>query len=215
MPQNPLWGHYLWNAGIITSKYLETHAERLVKARSVLELGAGGGLPSLTAAVRGASLVLVTDYPDPPLVKNLEVNAEMLKKTHGDVKIEVEGYLWGADTEVLKKHLPESEKEEGFDTLILSDLLFNHSEHDKLVETVTKMMKKSKDARALVFFTPHRPWLYDNDLAFFPKTEEVGITVEKVLEEKMEKPMFEEDRGVSFFGVSRWKRVDTDILWEH
>jgi len=54
---NPLWGHHLWNAGRVTSEYLETHAARLVSGRTVLELGAGAGLPALTCALRGATKV--------------------------------------------------------------------------------------------------------------------------------------------------------------
>lgn len=139
-------------------------------------------------------------------MRNLEINAEKLRDAYGSTgklaQLCVEPYLWGADAEVLLKHLEGEEK--GFDTLILSDLLFNHSEHDKLVETVSRTLKRRKDARALVFFTPHRPWLYENDLDFFKKVEEVGIVVEKVVEEVLEKPMFEEDRGVSEFpGLGR------------
>ena len=58
-------------------------------------------------------------------------------------------------------------------------------------------MKKSKDSRALVFFTPYRPWLLEKDLAFFDVAREAGLTVEKVLERTMEKVMFEKDPGVS------------------
>ena len=58
-------------------------------------------------------------------------------------------------------------------------------------------MKKSKDSRALVFFTPYRPWLLEKYLAFFDVAREAGRTVEKVLERTMEKVMFEKDPGVS------------------
>lgn len=60
--QSPLWGHLLWNAGRATSEYLERHAADLVHGKTVLELGAGAGLPSLVCAMRGASKV-----PPPPL----------------------------------------------------------------------------------------------------------------------------------------------------
>ena len=40
----------------------------------MLELGAGAGLPSLVAAILGARKVVVTDYPDPDLIVNLEHN---------------------------------------------------------------------------------------------------------------------------------------------
>jgi len=40
----------------------------------VLELGAGGGLPSLVCALSGAAHVVVTDYPDADLIENLRYN---------------------------------------------------------------------------------------------------------------------------------------------
>ena len=91
----------------------------------------------------------------------------------------------------LLAHLPQGETK--FDVLILADLLFNHSEHAKLLSSIQQTL--AKDGMALVFFTPYRPWLHENDMAFFKISEEGGFNVEKVLEEKMEKVMFEEDRG--------------------
>lgn len=84
----------------------------------------------------------------------------------------------------------------GFDALILADLLFNHSEHAKLIKTVQMTLKKSPTSRAYVFFTPYRPWLYEKDMAFFDLAKESGFTVTKTFEKVMEKVMFEEDPGV-------------------
>ena len=94
----------------------------------------------------------------------------------------------------------------GFDVLILSDLLFNHSEHGKLLASVKLCMRRGRTThdgdggnevypRALVFFTPHRPWLYEKDLAFFELARLEGFVVQKIFEEILEKPMFVEDRG--------------------
>jgi predicted nicotinamide N-methyase len=47
-----------------------------VKGKSVLELGAGAGLPSLICAINGASQVVVTDYPDADLIENLRYNID-------------------------------------------------------------------------------------------------------------------------------------------
>ena len=56
------------------SLYVEEHAKQLVQGKSVLELGAGAGLPSLVCSVTGATQVVVTDYPDADLVENLRYN---------------------------------------------------------------------------------------------------------------------------------------------
>jgi nicotinamide N-methyltransferase len=50
-----------------------------------------------------------------------------------------------------------------------------------------------------VFFTPYRPWLLQQDLAFFELARNAGFVVEQILEKVMEKVMFDEDRGVSFY----------------
>jgi nicotinamide N-methyltransferase len=88
--------------------------------------------------------------------------------------------------------------------LILADLLFNHSEHEKLVKSVKETLtrnQKAADSCALVFFTPYRPWLLEKDLDFFRVASEAGLVVEKIMEHVVDKVMFEEDPGVSY--VSR------------
>lgn len=45
-----------WNAARSFASYLDAHPE-LYRDKSVLELGAGGGLPGLVAAKNGAKLV--------------------------------------------------------------------------------------------------------------------------------------------------------------
>lgn len=64
----------LWNAGRTISDYLEENASALLCGRNVLELGAGAGLPGIVSAIKGASTVLVTDYPDPDLIENIAHN---------------------------------------------------------------------------------------------------------------------------------------------
>jgi nicotinamide N-methyltransferase len=83
----------------------------------------------------------------------------------------------------------------GFDVLILADLLFRHSEHARLARTITQALRRRGDARAYVFFTSYRPWLRYKDLRFFDVAREAGLVVEHLLEEKMERPMFEDDPG--------------------
>lgn len=79
-----------------------------------------------------------------------------------------------------------------FDLLVLSDLLFNHSQHAALATTISRTL--ARDGTALVFFTPHRPWLYLRDMAFFDVVRAAGMSVTCVLEQKGE-PMFEDDPG--------------------
>lgn len=151
------------------------------------------------SSIQGATHVLVTDYPDAELIENLQYNIDHCSLLPSPAtKIQAKGYLWGADVEPLLATLPDASKDEArFDVLILADLLFNHSEHQKLLQSIQKTLAKETQARALVFFTPYRPWLLKNDLAFFDLATEGGFVVDKIFEKVMDKVMFEEDRGVS------------------
>lgn len=73
---HPLWANYLWNTAKVLSSYLLRNAG-LIRDKSVLELGAGAGLPSIIATLAGAQRVVVTDYPDASLVENLRYNVDM------------------------------------------------------------------------------------------------------------------------------------------
>lgn len=205
---SPTEAHHLWNGARVISEWFEADPAAHVRGRAVLELGAGAGLPSIVAAALGARRVVVTDYPDPDIVetmeRNLEVNAGVIRKGAdgggggGDDRIVAKGYVWGADVRPLLAELPgagEGETGEGpkFDVLILADLLFRHSEHGHMLDTIRDAM--ARGGAAYVFFTSYRPWLRHKDLAFFDLARERGFVVEKVLERRMERPMFEDDPG--------------------
>ncbi|KAM3418636.1 Protein N-terminal and lysine N-methyltransferase EFM7 [Cercospora zeina] len=194
--QNPLWGHLLWQGGRTVADYLEANKAQYVQDKTVLELGAGAGLPSLICAINGAKQVVVTDYPDADLIDNLRANirdCSLLPDSASNVV--ATGHIWGGDTSDLTTHLEPGRSNSGFDVVILADLLFNHSEHGKLLQSIRQTLKRSSDAQALVFFTPYRPWLLQKDLAFFDLARDDGFIVEKILEKQMDKVMFEEDPG--------------------
>jgi len=173
---------------------MESQAGNLIKDKTVLEFGAGAGLPSLVCGLKGASTTVVTDYPDAELIENLQYNVDHCDGLGTPPKVFVEGYLWGASTDRVMHHLPGSN---GFDILILADHLFNHSEHAKLLDSIKKTLKRTHEAKALVFFTPYRPWLLQKDLAFFDLARNGGFTVTKTFEKVMDRVMFENDPGVS------------------
>ncbi|CCE65243.1 hypothetical protein TPHA_0K01090 [Tetrapisispora phaffii CBS 4417] len=197
---SPLWGHLLWNAGIYTAKHLDKYPE-LVKDKNVLELGAASALPSLVSSLIGAKKVVSTDYPDADLLANIQYNIDHeifngkeLSTDSKEKELElknrnliVEGYIWGNDYTSLTNHLDGDDK---FDLMILSDLVFNHTEHHKLLKTTKDLL--AKEGKALVVFSPHRPWLLDADLGFFETAKEYDLVPQKI-EVVNWKPMFEED----------------------
>lgn len=162
------------------------------------------------AAILGAQRVVVTDYPDAELIENLAHNiATCSLLPQLATTVTADGYLWGSSTKGILAHL--LRPHQGFDVLLLADLLFNHSCHDALVSTIAHTLARTSEARALVFFTPYRPWLLEKDMAFFDVCRDKGLEVDKVVEEVMEKVMFEKDKGDDLlrrtvFGYQvRWK----------
>ncbi|KAG7893606.1 hypothetical protein KL905_002266 [Ogataea polymorpha] len=182
---SPLYGHILTNACKSLARQLENNPQ-LVAGRTVLEFGAGGALPSLLSAKLGAKKVLATDYPDPDLVSNIQHNIEQNKLPNCTAK----GYIWGNDVEELMQELPQGHKT--FDVLLLSDVIFNHTEQRKLLQSC-KLLVTPRTGRVFVPFSPHRPKLLAADLNFFELAQEYGFEVHDEGIE-MWSPLFKDDQ---------------------
>jgi nicotinamide N-methyltransferase len=198
---HPLWAHHLWNASKVFASLFDK-TPRLVENKTVLELGAGGALPSLVAALNGASKVVVTDYPDKELIDNIQYNVDH-NIPNNNIVI-VDGYVWGTATDKLKDQL----QKDTFDVIILSDLVFNHSQHHAMLKTCKELLTP-KTGRVYVFYTHHRPHLAHRDLEFFdiaarlvnpdvdPEDREAlgyGFKTDHFMTEMMD-VMFKEDPG--------------------
>lgn len=76
---------------------------------------------------------MLTDYPDRELLENLKANVEANVPSPMRDNVHIEGYLWGSDVKPLLDAV-QGQKEAGseekakFDLVILSDLVFNHSQ---------------------------------------------------------------------------------------
>ena len=56
------YGLYVWPCSVVLSKYLYHHRSHLLKGKSILEIGAGTGLPSILAVkCCNPSRVVITD----------------------------------------------------------------------------------------------------------------------------------------------------------
>ncbi|KAJ1304094.1 hypothetical protein OPQ81_008498 [Rhizoctonia solani] len=229
-----LWAQHLWNAAIVLADFLDANSSQLCQGKTVLELGAGGALPSLVAALCGAHQVVITDYPDTPLLDNITRNVDHNIPLTIRSNVKTRGYVWGTNPEKLLQCIDRTSlagessedsppTEEGaFDVIILSDLIFNHSQHSALLDTCEAALrparrpgnvaqaemkladpkKLSHDHRSsstttpcvLVFFSHHRPQYVTRDLEFFARAKDRGWICEQVVETKM-KAMFPDDPG--------------------
>lgn len=167
-----------WNASRSFAAFLDQ--TRFCENRTTLELGAGGALPSIIAALTGSITTVITDYPDQPLLANILHNVSQ-NVTHRNDRVFVTGYIWGQNTTPLLKLL--SEKRDGFDVIMLSDLIFNHSQHDALLDTCEQVLSSSPGAAVFVFYTHHRPHLSHRDMEFFDKARRRDWSTDKIVEE--------------------------------
>ncbi|TXT15746.1 hypothetical protein VHUM_00249 [Vanrija humicola] len=185
---HPLWGHHLWNTARVTTTYLLTHAASLVRDKRILELGAGGALPSVAVALAGASCVVATDYADAALMENIGVNFDANVPAPARARALAVGHTWGQDVGPLLAATPEGV-------------------HDALIKTLDATLSLAKGAGptadgappaapcALVFLTHHRPRLADADMAFFPRLAASGAWGYERVVEEYTGPMFENDPG--------------------
>ncbi|WFD08417.1 nicotinamide N-methyltransferase [Malassezia vespertilionis] len=97
-----LFAHHQWDAGIHLANLLASAvsgdgpAWADPRAKCVVELGAGTGLPGLVAAALGARSTVLTDYPDTEILANLAANAAALKKRAPLLlPLQTMGLAWG------------------------------------------------------------------------------------------------------------------------
>ena len=111
-------------------------------------------------------LVVITDYPDDTIMNNLRENVAR-NRPHVSEECETHclGYEWGKDiTPLLYASTPQPwiaivlilslrslvPDEQGYDIVILSDLLHFDSSHDVLISSLTSLLRKSATARTYV-----------------------------------------------------------------
>lgn len=181
-----LWGDKLWEAGKIMAKIIKDKQFGVdVTGKNIVEFGSGAGLCSISASISGAKHVVATDYPDTNLIENLQYNCSKYPN------IDVVGHQWGKDvTPILKAN-----NNEKFDVAILADLIFNHTCHKQLLQSLTSLLKKDDGSYALVTYSHHRTHLVKEDLNFFKLARrKFGLNVEEVGTMK-HPPMFKDDLG--------------------
>ncbi|KAF9045666.1 hypothetical protein BDZ89DRAFT_1007885 [Hymenopellis radicata] len=155
-----------------SSRFLADHIDLLNISSTpirVLELGAGAGLPGITIAQTYPHVqVVISDYPDPELIKTLSDN--VLKNIpHGNAH--AVAYAWGSDT------LPLGGE---FDMIIAADTLWNPDLHPFFIRTLSETLSFSPTAVVHLIAGLHTG-RYTLE-AFLKAATSAGFTLEKVLE---------------------------------
>lgn len=220
-----LWAHCLWNAGLALANYFDAHPS-IVQNKYVIEFGAGAALPSFISILNGATRTVITDYPESELLNNISINLSnnVSSLSKDDSKALVKGFRWDHQ-HTIKELLNLTPNGQGYDILILSDLIFNHSQHEALLRACYALLKIPQGGNATsslpddsfgtiyCVFTHHRPHLASRDMNFFELAQKEPFHFKVnclFIDETNYQPMFPNDIGdpkvrsqVHFYTLSR------------
>ena len=230
-----LFAHKVWSGSIYMSEFLTIQSElrwqspgsELVTliGKDIIELGAGTGLPSLTASALGCAKCVITDYPNDEVLNALKETVEHNRRLllqersklleniqiyHSNVKadplIQVIGHCWGNDISDLIESDRGREIDEGadmrgtqalFDVALLSECIWLHREHESLAKSVAALLKPG--GIAIFTYAHHIPGKEDDDDFYFTICKEkYGLSV--VYSEQKSMPyMWDTQKSITIF----------------
>ena len=174
-----LFATMVWSGARAVSNFLlsEKMLEK-IKNQTIIELGSGAGLPSLTVSRLCPSRVVATDYPAPAVIANLLANVERNNITTGTVDpvypksiatatrttpegeivvtgisatVHVQPYKWGDDVTPLLA----INDNQPFDVAIASECLWKDDTHMVLIESLDRLLRIG--GIAIIGFSHHHP----------------------------------------------------------
>lgn len=134
----PLDGAWIWDSAIVFAKWMDISPswnESILSGKTVVEIGAGMGLPGITAASLG-SRVFLTDKAEilPGLQRNVDVNCL-------SERVKVQELIWGEEVSFL---------DEKVDFVFGSDILYSVEAVQSLCKTLKELM--SSETRIFVSY---------------------------------------------------------------
>eukprot|EP01041_Mallomonas_annulata_P013649 gene13649-28991_t len=168
-----LFATYLWSGSRILSEHLVENHSSNIDLKSILEFGAGVGIPSIICNKIGAAVTCVSDYPAEKVIDNLRQNIQRNCRNNSadNVVVHVVPYIWGEDTSSLLK----ANNDSLYDIALASECLWNHAQHEALLLSIKNILKPK--GLLIVSFSHHIPGLEMNDLNFFTIATEMGFDV--------------------------------------
>jgi nicotinamide N-methyltransferase len=183
-----LFATYVWNGAKVLGEFILSDGAPMISGRTVVELGAGAGIPSICAYHAGALRVCATDYPVDDLIDNLQSNIErnVPEAAVRDKRVATQGYMWNTDArDVLKMSRDNgglanedayvkdmqslSPPSVGYDVAIAAECLWKHDIHAELIHSLSSLVRPG--GKVIISFSNHIPGLEKEDISFFAKAE--------------------------------------------
>jgi nicotinamide N-methyltransferase len=181
-----------------------------IKERGLREVyKPGSGLAGIVSALAGADEMVISDYPSPGVIANINVNVEknvpeyirnkninqhhtlrlgaVLETTKDPLKVDAEspeivshcGHKWGDLTDRLAQSHAQH-----FTRIIAADCLWMVGEHESLVESMLHFLSRDEDAQVWVMAGFHTGRA--KVAAFFDTAVDMGLKISKIYERDVE-----------------------------
>lgn len=151
-------GH-IWDCGLLLCEFLSTWQPGRT-FDTILELGSGTGVAGIYAShALDTKRVYLTDLPDvvPLCHQNAELQPVKQKKL-----LRVQALEWGKQQQQPGSVIPH------VDLAILTDVLYNQSSHDVLIDTLSQLFARNPDMLVLLTYKQRHP----DERIFFSKIQE-------------------------------------------
>lgn len=132
---DPQYGMYVWPSAVVLAQYLWTYRDEL-RGKTVLELGAGVGLPGVVAASCGAVVILSDSSDKPSCLQNCRRSCD----ANGLQKVALVGLKWGEVSPDLVL-LPR------LDVILGSDVFYDPRDFEDVIVTVAFLLRKNPEAQ--------------------------------------------------------------------
>ncbi|VDK75217.1 unnamed protein product [Litomosoides sigmodontis] len=133
----------IWDSGIALARYISEHPE-LVANRTVLELGAGLGLPSIILTYHDAKLIHVTDRVN--AISLLEENVR--QNANNDCEIQIFAFDWNID-----------QPRQKYQVILGADLIYGGITFEPLM----KFLRDASDHETVVYLSSKIRYQRDKD----------------------------------------------------
>ncbi|XP_008299164.1 histone-arginine methyltransferase METTL23 [Stegastes partitus] len=132
---DPQYGMYVWPSAVVLAQYLWTCRGEL-RGKTVLELGAGVGLPGVVAASCGAAVILSDSSDKPSCLQNCRRSCD----ANGLQEVALVGLTWGEVSPDLVL-LPR------LDIILGSDVFYDPQDFEDVIVTVVFLLRKNPEAQ--------------------------------------------------------------------
>ncbi|XP_043570601.1 methyltransferase-like protein 23 isoform X5 [Chiloscyllium plagiosum] len=138
---DPQYGMYVWPCAVVLAQYV-WFSRNTLRGKTILEIGAGAGLPGIVAAKCGANVILSDSAEIPNCLDNCRLSCQI----NNLEDVPVIGLTWGQISPDLVL-LPQ------IDIILGSDVFYDTEDFENILTTVFYLIRKNPHA---LFWTTYQ-----------------------------------------------------------